>query len=89
MSLSNLFLIRFLKFLVLSFGVVANIVSISGMAIDDLNYFNSPLHENKKVQKVCSRILRKICKNRSSPPEVFLGKTVLKICNKFTGEHPC
>ena len=22
-------------------------------------------------------------------PEVFLGKVVLKICSKFTGEHPC
>ena len=26
---------------------------------------------------------------RSSPPEVFIGKSVLKICRKFTGEHPC
>ena len=26
---------------------------------------------------------------RSSHPEVFLGKGVLKICCKFTGEHPC
>ena len=26
---------------------------------------------------------------RSSPPEVFLGKGVLKICTKFTGEHLC
>ena len=25
----------------------------------------------------------------SSPPEVFLGKGVLKICSKFTGEHLC
>ena len=25
---------------------------------------------------------------RSSPPEVFLGKGVLKMCCKFTGEHP-
>ena len=24
---------------------------------------------------------------RSSPPEVFLGKGVLKVCSKFTGEH--
>ena len=28
-------------------------------------------------------------KNRSSPPEADLGKDVLKICSKFTGEHPC
>ena len=27
-------------------------------------------------------------RSRSSRPEVFLEKGVLKICNKFTGEHP-
>ena len=26
---------------------------------------------------------------RRSPPAVFLRKGVLKICSKFTGEHPC
>ena len=26
---------------------------------------------------------------RSSPPYVFLGKEVLKICSKFTGKPPC
>ena len=26
---------------------------------------------------------------RSSPSEMFLGKYVLKICSKFTGENPC
>ena len=26
---------------------------------------------------------------RSSHPEVFLGKGVLKIYSKFTGDHPC
>ena len=26
---------------------------------------------------------------RSSRPEVFLAKGVLKICSKFIGEHPC
>ena len=25
----------------------------------------------------------------SIPPEVFLGKVFLKICSKFTAEHPC
>ena len=29
------------------------------------------------------------CNSRSSHPEVFLGKGALKICSKFTGEHPC
>ena len=28
-------------------------------------------------------------RNRSSHPEVFLGKNDLKICRKFTGEQPC
>ena len=27
--------------------------------------------------------------NRSSHPDVFLGKSILKICSKFTGEHSC
>ena len=32
---------------------------------------------------------RKFCAlNRSSHPEVLLGKGVLKICGQFTGEHP-
>ena len=26
---------------------------------------------------------------RSGTPEGFLGKRVLKICRKVTGEHPC
>ena len=26
---------------------------------------------------------------RNSPPEVFLGKGVVKICSRFTEEHPC
>ena len=29
----------------------------------------------------------RIC--RSSHPEVFLGKNILKTCSKFTGEDPC
>ena len=28
-------------------------------------------------------------KYRNSRPEVFLEKGVLKICSKFTGQHPC
>ena len=37
---------------------------------------------------VCS-ITRQNVLFRSSRSEVFLGKGVLKICSKFTGEHPC
>ena len=34
-------------------------------------------------------IVRIIVQDRSSHPEVFLRKGVLKICSQFTGEHPC
>ena len=27
--------------------------------------------------------------SKCSPPEVFIGKGVLKMCSKVTGEHPC
>ena len=26
---------------------------------------------------------------KSNPPELFLDKSVMKICSKITGEHPC
>ena len=51
-----------------------------------------------QIKKACTlnfeaeiRILHKTSLQsfRSSHPEVFLGKGVLKICSKFTGEHPC
>ena len=35
------------------------------------------------------RLMNVIAKTRSSRPEVFLGKGVLKLSSKFTGEHPC
>ena len=28
-------------------------------------------------------------RGRSGPTEVFLGEDILKICSRFTGEHPC
>ena len=38
--------------------------------------------------QICISVsLKKV--SRSSPAEVFLGKGVLKICSKFTWEHPC
>ena len=41
-------------------------------------YYYSSQHQNSH---------RQIC--RSIHPEVFLEKGVLKICSRFTGEHPC
>ena len=37
------------------------------------------------LKETCSKINQ--C--QSSHLEVFLGEGVLKICSKFTGEHPC
>ena len=40
-------------------------------------------HMKQKLTKVVGK------RSRSSPSEVFLGKDVLNIFIKFTGEHPC
>ena len=42
----------------------------------------------------CFQVLGSVSSNeksmyRSSSPDVFLGKEVLNICSKFTGENPC
>ena len=49
------------------------------------NFWTTPYHPmyNRTVERMNSTLLR------SSHPEVFLGKGVLKICSEFTGEHPC
>ena len=43
-------------------------------------YTNFPFHYPSKLFE---------SQSRSSHPEVLLGKGVLKICNKCTGDHPC
>ena len=51
----------------------------------DTNFVSLVTFENRNIsflKSICSII-------KSSHPEVFLGKGVLKICMKFTGEHPC
>ena len=47
------------------------------------------LSNEYKMTSTLEEIKFKIKKSRSSSSEVFLGKVVLKICSKFTGEHPC
>ena len=39
--------------------------------------------------KFCLHFDYALATHSSSHPEVFLGKGVLKICSKFTGEHSC
>ena len=42
-----------------------------------------------KIILLGKEILAAYSQYRSSHSELFLGKGVLKICSKFTGEHPC
>ena len=41
------------------------------------------------MTKILGNVTIRIEINRSSHQKVFLGKGVLKICSKFTAEHPC
>ena len=51
--------------------------------------------KNKYFQLItATNASKRYCKcrgafDRSNPPEVFLKEGVLKLCSKFTGEHPC
>ena len=42
-----------------------------------------------KILKKISNLLSVWVSIISIPPKAFLQKLVLKICSKFTGEHPC
>ena len=68
---------------ILSTKVVGGLSTI----MKDLMAYNRILKlELNTYWEVC---LIKNYNNRSSHPEVFFRKGVLKICSKFTGEHPC
>ena len=47
------------------------------------------LLQNVAGIKIVQIVQGKQYNNQKQHPEVFLGKAVLKICGKFTGEHPC
>ena len=47
--------------------------------------------EQKCETTLTDHYIRKVAfdkEHRGSPPELFLGKSVVKICCKFLGEHP-
>ena len=50
-------------------------------------YFFSTKYFYVKVK--VNQNFKKYVDTRSRPPEAFLGKRILKICYKVTGEHPC
>ena len=45
--------------------------------------------QNTDDQSYVTMLYAQRCIHRSSPSEVFLGRSLLKLCSKFTGEHPC
>ena len=49
------------------------------------------LHFYCFIRMKCYYMIKKMCmsKVRSSRPEVFLRKVVLKVCSKFTGKYSC
>ena len=52
---------------------------ISFLAFDVVSGYHETFYS--KIQK-CEKF-------RSSHPDAFLGKCILKICSKFTVDHPC
>ena len=44
---------------------------------------------NLLSKRVTAWFLQKVSLFKGSLPQVLFGKSVLKICSKFTGEHPC
>ena len=71
------------------------------MYMNLLRIFHLILMQRYKWESVCSacvKVIGFVCLNipsfvnmvnRSKSPEAFSGKNVLKICSKFTVEHPC
>ena len=70
------------------------------MKIKNFEHFVCSSSDNKKKNVIHMRILKRALKHglvlqkvhrviRNSPPKVFLLKDVLKICSKFTRQHPC
>ena len=45
---------------------------------------------HQKSQKIQNKIIfQKYISSEAASPKVLLGKSILIICSKFTGEHPC
>ena len=62
------------------------------ISMKSLRALRSTIQKREEKSRSCLMIwllLWLVVTDRSSHLEVFLGKGVLKICSKFTGEHPC
>ena len=66
--------------------------SASELFIYSCPYTENWVWENRSFNKdkqFLKKLPERLQNVRSSRPEVFLGKGILEICSKFTGEHPC
>ena len=85
------FIMVFSKFMKNSYNklILVSIIFFTNINISFLNqyfdHFSIIAQKSQSNQEQCSLC----CSSRSSCSEVFLRKGVLKICSKFTGEHPC
>ena len=66
----------------------------NGHKIKKIATFNEAYHKTTKTEEGVNKAnqrtkIKLFTKCRTSHPQVFLRKGVLKICSKFTGEHPC
>ena len=66
------------------------IVNLSKISIIPMSFLRSiSLVKNAQKPPNLKTFWEKLYNYRSCRPEVLLGKDVLKICSKFTGQHPC
>ena len=66
------------------------IVNLSKISIIPTSFLRSiSLVKNAQKPPNLNTFWEKLYNYRSCRPEVLLGKDVLKICSKFTGQHPC
>ena len=66
------------------------IVNLSKISIIPTSFLRSiSLVKNAQKPPNLNTFWEKLYNYRSCRPEVLLGKDVLKICSKFTGQYPC
>ena len=64
-------------------------ILVLNLSFSDFKSFTSSSIVSYVNSMLCIKSESFIFNSRSSHPEMFLRKGVLKICNKFTGEYPC
>ena len=71
--------------------IKANKLQAYFVKIPGYSWYKDHFYKSPFSSSVCLREcnLFEQGKERSSPPEVFLGNVFLKICSKSRGEHPC